>query len=219
MDLVEPTGGSVHYKGRDLLTLSGQEMRKEWRTIQTVFQDPYASLHPRRTVSDIVREPWLVHTGVAPRKHTDRAPSEDPGRLPCLPSDIHIRYSRRSDTLRSFPARGAPPIATGRRARPSSGNRQGDLPPGTARNHAGHSCTSGFGFDELHAAAGAQLTSVRRPLADERAPSRTAGAGRDRGQSTTRDRSADEARCAGYECSASVAQVRVARGTGALRRK
>jgi len=67
MRLVEPTGGSVLYKGRDLLALSGREMREERRNIQMVFQDPYASLHPRRTVGDVVREAWRVHKHVVPK--------------------------------------------------------------------------------------------------------------------------------------------------------
>ncbi|KMS75984.1 hypothetical protein ACM01_07095 [Streptomyces viridochromogenes] len=67
MRLVEPTGGSVYYKGRDLLALSGREMREERRNIQMVFQDPYASLHPRRTVGDVVREAWRVHKDVVPK--------------------------------------------------------------------------------------------------------------------------------------------------------
>ncbi|MFI6377111.1 ABC transporter ATP-binding protein [Streptomyces sp. NPDC050546] len=66
MRLVEPTGGSVYYKGRDLLALSGREMRAERRDIQMVFQDPYASLHPRRTVGDVVREAWRVHKDLVP---------------------------------------------------------------------------------------------------------------------------------------------------------
>ncbi|MEV3971267.1 ABC transporter ATP-binding protein [Streptomyces sp. NPDC050698] len=67
MRLVEPTGGKVYYKGRDLLALSGREMRRERRNIQMVFQDPYASLHPRRTVGDVIREAWRVHKDVVPK--------------------------------------------------------------------------------------------------------------------------------------------------------
>jgi oligopeptide/dipeptide ABC transporter ATP-binding protein len=66
--LVEPTDGSVYFKGRNLLALSSTELRQERRNIQMVFQDPYASLHPRRTVTEIVSEAWRVHRDVVPRK-------------------------------------------------------------------------------------------------------------------------------------------------------
>jgi oligopeptide/dipeptide ABC transporter ATP-binding protein len=65
--LVEPSAGSIYYQGRDLLQLSKQEMRDQRRNIQMIFQDPYASLHPRQTVSEIISEPWKVHTGLTPR--------------------------------------------------------------------------------------------------------------------------------------------------------
>jgi oligopeptide transport system ATP-binding protein len=55
--LTEPTGGQVLYRGRDLAHLSSREMRNERRHLQIIFQDPYASLNPRMTVSQIIREP------------------------------------------------------------------------------------------------------------------------------------------------------------------
>ena len=48
--LLNPTNGQVIYKGTDLATLSGEEMRKLRQEIQIIFQDPYASLNPRMTV-------------------------------------------------------------------------------------------------------------------------------------------------------------------------
>jgi len=65
--LIEPTSGSVYFQGRDLLQLSKREVRRVRRHIQMIFQDPYASLHPRRTVADIISEPWRVHTGLVER--------------------------------------------------------------------------------------------------------------------------------------------------------
>ncbi|KLN55035.1 ABC transporter ATP-binding protein [Variovorax paradoxus] len=57
MRLVEPTSGSVQLEGEELLTLSANEMRLRRRQLQIIFQDPYASLNPRLTASDIVAEP------------------------------------------------------------------------------------------------------------------------------------------------------------------
>src|SRR5690625_2414244 len=61
MRLTEPTDGIVEFDGKDLLSLSSQQMRKVRRDIQMVFQDPYASLNPRHTVGKILEEPLLVH--------------------------------------------------------------------------------------------------------------------------------------------------------------
>ena len=55
--LIEPTSGQVNYRGRNLSTLSAREMRDERRHLQVIFQDPYASLNPRMTVGQIIREP------------------------------------------------------------------------------------------------------------------------------------------------------------------
>ena len=55
--LTEPTSGQVFYRDRDLAHLSNREMREHRRHLQIVFQDPYASLNPRMTVGQIVREP------------------------------------------------------------------------------------------------------------------------------------------------------------------
>ncbi len=55
--LTEPTGGRVIFQNRDLAHLSRRQMRKHRRNLQIIFQDPYASLNPRMTVGQIVREP------------------------------------------------------------------------------------------------------------------------------------------------------------------
>lgn len=59
--LLEPTEGSIYFDGKDLTSLSANEMRKVRRDIQMVFQDPYASLNPRHTIERILGEPLLVH--------------------------------------------------------------------------------------------------------------------------------------------------------------
>ena len=55
--LTELTSGQVFYRDRDLAHLSGKQLREERRHLQIIFQDPYASLNPRMTVGQIVREP------------------------------------------------------------------------------------------------------------------------------------------------------------------
>lgn len=59
--LIEPTGGQIWFQGEDLCKLSRSEMRKKREDLQIIFQDPYASLDPRMTVGDIVREPLRLH--------------------------------------------------------------------------------------------------------------------------------------------------------------
>jgi oligopeptide/dipeptide ABC transporter ATP-binding protein len=64
LKLIDPTAGEVRLKGRRIDKLSGAELREIRREIQVVFQDPYSSLSPRRTVRQIVSEP-LTNYGVA----------------------------------------------------------------------------------------------------------------------------------------------------------
>ncbi|MEK4047499.1 ATP-binding cassette domain-containing protein [Paenibacillus sp. FSL H8-0048] len=59
--LYEPTAGSVKYNGTDIYKLSGSKMKTMRRDMQMIFQDPYASLNPRFTVSDIIGEALDIH--------------------------------------------------------------------------------------------------------------------------------------------------------------
>ncbi len=61
MRLLQPTGGKVIFDGRDITQLSRSEMRPVRRDMMMVFQDPYASLNPRKRVGAIVGEPLEVH--------------------------------------------------------------------------------------------------------------------------------------------------------------
>ena len=59
--LVEPTAGRVYLQGKDVLSLDKEEMRKIRRKMQMIFQDPYASLNPRKTVGQIIGRPLEIH--------------------------------------------------------------------------------------------------------------------------------------------------------------
>ena len=60
--LIEPTAGSVHFDGVDILALSPKELKKWRQEAQIIFQDPYASLNPRMTIEDILAEPLKIHS-------------------------------------------------------------------------------------------------------------------------------------------------------------
>ena len=61
MRLLEPTGGTIRFEGRDITRLGGRDLRALRREMQMIFQDPYASLNPRHPVGSIIGEPLQIH--------------------------------------------------------------------------------------------------------------------------------------------------------------
>jgi oligopeptide transport system ATP-binding protein len=59
--LMDPTAGSVRFKGEEIAGLDKNALRRLRRHMQIIFQDPYASLNPRMTVGEILAEPMAVH--------------------------------------------------------------------------------------------------------------------------------------------------------------
>ncbi len=59
--LTEATDGQVLFDGKDILKLDSEELRRERRHMQIIFQDPYGSLNPRMTVGELIGEPMLKH--------------------------------------------------------------------------------------------------------------------------------------------------------------
>ena len=56
-----PTDGKIYYDGEDVMSLKGSAEKQFRKKVQMIFQDPYASLNPRMTVGEIIREPMVIH--------------------------------------------------------------------------------------------------------------------------------------------------------------
>ncbi len=89
--LVEPTAGAVALDGYDVINLDRTSLRKMRRSIQMVFQDPFASLDPRMSVGSAVMEPFVEH-GLGPKAQArDKA------------ADLLERVGLKADMMRRYP--------------------------------------------------------------------------------------------------------------------
>ena len=61
LHLLEPTAGEVYFEGRDICKMSKEEIRNMRTDMQIIFQDPFSSLDPRRTISEIIGEPLKIN--------------------------------------------------------------------------------------------------------------------------------------------------------------
>ena len=59
--LLEPTSGTITYRDRDVTHMSRNQLKPLRRDMQMIFQDPYSSLNPRKTVGSIIGEPFVIH--------------------------------------------------------------------------------------------------------------------------------------------------------------
>ncbi|MBE6122246.1 MAG: dipeptide ABC transporter ATP-binding protein [Erysipelotrichaceae bacterium] len=59
--LYDPVAGSITFEGKDIANLKGKELKAYRKDMQMIFQDPYASLNPRMTVGEIIKEPMIIH--------------------------------------------------------------------------------------------------------------------------------------------------------------
>ena len=59
--LLEPTAGGIRFDGEDITRIMGQRLKRLRREMQIIFQDPYSSLNPRKTVGSIIAEPFAIH--------------------------------------------------------------------------------------------------------------------------------------------------------------
>lgn len=70
LKLLEPTAGQIFYEGRDITKLSVRQMRPLRREMQIIFQDPYSSIDPRKSVLEIISEYSFIHKLYSSRAET-----------------------------------------------------------------------------------------------------------------------------------------------------
>jgi oligopeptide/dipeptide ABC transporter ATP-binding protein len=61
MRLLEPTSGEIDFEGNDITHTKGARLKAIRREVQMIFQDPYSSLNPRKTIGSIIGEPFAIH--------------------------------------------------------------------------------------------------------------------------------------------------------------
>lgn len=71
--LIEPTGGKISFKGSDITKIPDSRLKPLRRKMQMIFQDPYESLNPRMTITDIITEPLQVQGIVSGAEKEERA--------------------------------------------------------------------------------------------------------------------------------------------------
>jgi peptide/nickel transport system ATP-binding protein len=89
--LVEPSSGTIRLNGRDITRLGKAELRPHRRSMQIIFQDPFASLNPRMTAGDIVGEPLSVHGLAAGRAKRERV------------AELFDQVGLRADQMQNYP--------------------------------------------------------------------------------------------------------------------
>ena len=83
--------GTIHYDGQELTGLADKEFMPFRKRIQTIFQDPYASMNPRLTIASIVAEPLIVHAPAMNRKQREECVADLLEKVG-LPADSMNRY-------------------------------------------------------------------------------------------------------------------------------
>jgi oligopeptide transport system ATP-binding protein len=91
MRLVEPSSGSINLNGTDIAHLGKSALRPHRRSIQIVFQDPFASLNPRMTAGDIVGEPLSVHGLASGNEKRERV------------AELFAQVGLRADQMKNYP--------------------------------------------------------------------------------------------------------------------
>ncbi|HXW59834.1 MAG TPA: ATP-binding cassette domain-containing protein [Solirubrobacteraceae bacterium] len=107
--LLQATSGEVRFEGQDITRLRGAALKAVRRRMQMVFQDPYSSLNPRRTIGAVIGEPLVIHGLAAGRTARRRRVSElmelvglDPDQLDRYPHELSGGQRQRVGVARAL---------------------------------------------------------------------------------------------------------------------
>jgi peptide/nickel transport system ATP-binding protein/oligopeptide transport system ATP-binding protein len=76
MRLLDPTAGEIRFDGQDITNLKGSRLKAIRREMQMIFQDPYSSLNPRKTIGATIGQPFAIHGLLAGKGERKRAVQE-----------------------------------------------------------------------------------------------------------------------------------------------
>jgi peptide/nickel transport system ATP-binding protein len=93
LQLIRPTAGKVEFLGRELTTLSRQDLQQQRRQMQMVFQDPHACLNPLMTVGESIADPLLIH-GLATATEAKAKTHQMLERVGLNPAEFYHRYPK-----------------------------------------------------------------------------------------------------------------------------
>lgn len=71
LHLLEPNDGQIFFEGEDITHIDNNKFRELRQEMQIIFQDPFSSLNPRMTVSDIIKEPLIIHGVIKDKNELD----------------------------------------------------------------------------------------------------------------------------------------------------
>lgn len=76
LHLLKVTGGRIFFEGNDITNISKKELKELRKNMQMIFQDPFSSLNPRKTVSETIGEPFIIYNEFSSRKQMNKRVSD-----------------------------------------------------------------------------------------------------------------------------------------------
>ena len=149
--LLDPTSGSIKFEGQEIAFVKGAQLKQLRRDVQMIFQDPYSSLNPRKTVGTIIGDPFVIHgieTNDGKRRKLVQRPDGAGGAQPRALQPLSARVLGRPAPAHRRRPRARAQAEADRRGR--AGLRAGRLDPGADPQPAARPPAGAGAHDHLH---------------------------------------------------------------------